>query len=95
MTRGFDDAEYRGLLTQFPARPIEGEDDLRQVGERMSELLSKDERALAEGLERRLADAAALLSQVRDELDDIEATQDRAAQRVLVKKLVKDVSASS
>ena len=48
MTRGFDDTEYRALLAHFPPRPIEDEDELLNVEERISQLLSQEQRTPAE-----------------------------------------------
>jgi HTH-type transcriptional regulator/antitoxin HigA len=48
VTPGFDETEYRRLLTQFPPRPIEGEDDLLRVEARISDLLSQAERTPAD-----------------------------------------------
>src|SRR6266567_3310643 len=48
MTPGFDENEYRALLTAYPPRPIEEEAQLPHVEERIWELLAIDERTPAQ-----------------------------------------------
>src|SRR5438445_8656490 len=48
MTRGFDEAEYRSLLMEFPPRPIEDDDELARIEDRISVLLSVRERTPAQ-----------------------------------------------
>ena len=48
MTHGFDENEYRALLTAYPPRPIEEEAQLPHVEERIWELLAIDERTPAQ-----------------------------------------------
>ena len=48
MTPGFNEDEYRALLTDFPPRPIEDETQLQRVEERIWGLLAIDERSRAQ-----------------------------------------------
>jgi HTH-type transcriptional regulator/antitoxin HigA len=48
VTRGFNEEEYRALLTAYPPRPIEDEAELQRAEERIWELLGIDERSRAQ-----------------------------------------------
>jgi HTH-type transcriptional regulator / antitoxin HigA len=48
VTPGFNDDEYRALLTSFPPRPIEDETELPGVEGRIWELLAVDQRSRAQ-----------------------------------------------
>jgi HTH-type transcriptional regulator/antitoxin HigA len=48
VTPGFDEAEYRALLTAYPPRPIEDKAELQRAEERIWELLAIDERSRAQ-----------------------------------------------
>ena len=48
MTPGFNEDEYRALLTVYPPRPIEDEADLQRTEQRIWELLAIDERSRAQ-----------------------------------------------
>jgi HTH-type transcriptional regulator/antitoxin HigA len=76
MTRGFDEAEYRALLAQFPPRPIQDEDDLLEVEQRISELLSRQERTPVE--EAYLTVLAALVERWESDHVDIPPLGERS-----------------
>jgi HTH-type transcriptional regulator/antitoxin HigA len=48
VTHGFNEDEYRALLTAYPPRPIEDEVELQRVEERVWEMLAIDERSRAQ-----------------------------------------------
>ena len=48
MTPGFNEDEYRALLTAYPPRPIEDEADLQRTEECIWELLAIDDRSRAQ-----------------------------------------------
>ena len=48
MTSGFNEHEYRALLTAYPPRPIEDDANLQRTEERIWELLVIDERSCAQ-----------------------------------------------
>jgi site-specific DNA recombinase len=62
---------------------------LAQVGEQL--MLAETAIETSEAIERRYADAVPLLARLRDQIDDIEASQDRKTMRTLIDELVSEI----